>query len=142
MVRAAEEYPEYQFQKHKGYGTKLHYELLRTYGPQPHPPPVLPEEPMSGEESRRLGRWGEDLAAKFLVGKGYRVLDRNWKCRFGELDLVAEGEGYLCFVEVKLRRTQRFGTGAEQVDRRKREKLRITAELYLQERPAVLQPPV
>lgn len=95
---------------------------------------------MSGEESRRLGRWGENLAAKFLVGKGYRVLDRNWKCRFGELDLVAEGEGYLCFVEVKLRRTQRFGTGAEQVDQRKREKLRITAELYLQERPAVLQP--
>ena len=95
---------------------------------------------MSGEESRRLGRWGEDLAAKFLVGKGYRVLDRNWKCRFGELDMVSEGEWYLCFVEVKLRLTQRFGTGAEQVDQRKREKLRITAELYLQERPAVLQP--
>ena len=95
---------------------------------------------MSGEESRRLGRWGEDLAAKFLVGKGYRVLDRNWKCRFGELDLVAEGEGYLCFVEVKLRRTQRFGTGAEQVDQRKREKLRTAAELYLQTHPAVLQP--
>ena len=95
---------------------------------------------MSGEESRRLGRWGEDLAAKFLVGKGYRVLDRNWKCRFGELDLVAEGEGYLCFVEVKLRRTQRFGTGAEQVDQRKREKLWTAAELYLQAHPAVLQP--
>lgn len=95
---------------------------------------------MSGEESRRLGRWGEDLAAKFLVGKGYRVLDRNWKCRFGELDLVAEGEGYLCFVEVKLRRSNRFGTGAEQVDRRKREKLWIAAELYLQEHPTVLQP--
>ena len=95
---------------------------------------------MSGEESRRLGRWGEDLAAKFLVGKGYRVLDRNWQCRFGELDLGAEGEGYLCCVEVKLRRTQRFGTGAEQVDRRKREKLRTAAELYLQEHPAGLQP--
>ena len=95
---------------------------------------------MSGEESRRLGRWGEDLAAAFLEKKGCRIVDRNWKCRFGELDLVAEGEGYLCFVEVKLRRTQRFGTGAEQVDQRKREKLRITAELYLQERPAVLQP--
>ena len=95
---------------------------------------------MSGEESRRLGRWGEDLAAAFLEEKGCRIVDRNWKCRFGELDLVAEGEGYLCFVEVKLRRTQRFGTGAEQVDQRKREKLRITAELYLQERPAVLQP--
>ena len=66
---------------------------------------------MSGEESRRLGRWGEDLSAAFLEEKGCRIVDRNWKCRFGELDLVAEGEGYLCFVEVKLRRSNRFGTG-------------------------------
>lgn len=95
---------------------------------------------MSGEESRRLGRWGEDLAAAFLEQQGYRIVDRNWKCRFGELDLVAEGGGFLCFVEVKLRRSNRFGTGAEQVDRRKREKLRTAAELYLQEHPAVLQP--
>lgn len=57
-----------------------------------------------------------------------------------ELDLVAEGGGFLCFVEVKLRRSNRFGTGAEQVDRRKREKLRTAAELYLQAHPAVLQP--
>ena len=95
---------------------------------------------MSGEESRRLGRWGEDLAAAFLEEKGCRIVDRNWKCRFGELDLVAEGGGFLCFVEVKLRRSNRFGTGAEQVDRRKREKLRTAAELYLQAHPAVLQP--
>ncbi len=69
---------------------------------------------MSGEESRRLGRWGEDLAAEFLEGKGYRIVDRNWKCRFGELDLVAEGGGFLCFVEVKLRRLEplRHGGGA------------------------------
>ena len=95
---------------------------------------------MSGEESRRLGRWGEDLAAKFLVGKGYRVLDRNWKCRFGELDLVAEGGGFISVVEVKQRRSNPFGTGAAHVDRRKREKLRTAAELYLQAHPAVLQP--
>ena len=95
---------------------------------------------MSGEESRRLGRWGEDLSAAFLEEKGCRIVDRNWKCRFGELDLVAEGGGFLCFVEVKLRRSNRFGTGAEQVDRRKREKLRTAAELYLQTHPAVLQP--
>ena len=95
---------------------------------------------MSGEESRRLGRWGEDLAAEFLEKKGYRIVERNWKCRFGELDLVAEGEGFLCFAEVKLRRSERFGAGAEHVDRRKQERLRVTAELYLQEYPTQLQP--
>ena len=90
--------------------------------------------------TKNLGDQGEELAGDYLLAHGCTLLDRQWRCRYGELDLVAEGEGYLCFVEVKLRRTQRFGTGAEQVDQRKREKLRITAELYLQERPAVLQP--
>ena len=95
---------------------------------------------MSGNESRRRGAWGEDLAAVFLEEKGFRIAARNWRCRFGELDLVAEGHGFLCFVEVKLRRSSRFGGGAEYVDRRKQEKLRAAAELYLQENPAGLQP--
>ena len=95
---------------------------------------------MSGEESRRLGRWGEDLAAVFLERKGYRIVDRNWKCRFGELDLVAEGGGFLCFVEVKLRKSERFGAGAEFVDGRKQQRLRTTAQLYLQQNPTSLQP--
>ena len=95
---------------------------------------------MSGEESRRRGAWGEDLAAEFLCREGFLIVDRNWKCRFGEIDIVAEGGGFLCFVEVKLRRSERFGAGAAYVDRRKQEKLRITAELYLQSHLTVLQP--
>ena len=95
---------------------------------------------MSGEESRRRGTWGEDLAAEVVTRNGYRIVVRNWKCRFGELDIVAEGKGFLCFVEVKLRRSERFGAGADYVDRRKQERLRITAELYLQEHPTALQP--
>ena len=87
-----------------------------------------------------LGKWGEMQVANYLRKQGYNIVDVNYRCRLGELDLVATNRKYLAFVEVKLRRTQRFGTGAEQVDQRKREKLRITAELYLQERPAVLQP--
>ena len=76
----------------------------------------------------------------YLRQKKFHLVAHSYHCRFGEIDLIAMDGNTLCFVEVKLRRTQRFGTGAEQVDRRKREKLRITAELYLQERPAVLQP--
>ena len=95
---------------------------------------------MSGEDSRLRGRWGEALAAEFLRRKGYRIIASGWRCRFGELDLVAEGGGFLCFIEVKLRGSERFGTGAEQVDRRKQERLRTTAELYLQQHPSPLQP--
>ncbi len=95
---------------------------------------------MSGQESRLLGRWGEALAADYLRGKGYTVRAAGWRCRFGELDLVAADRTYLCFVEVKLRKTAAYGQAGEFVDGRKRERLRAAALLYLEARPTRLQP--
>lgn len=95
---------------------------------------------MSGERSRILGRWGEAQAAAYLRQNGYQILEAGWRCRFGELDLIAAGRGMLCFVEVKLRKSDAFGCGAAYVDRRKQSRLRTTAELYLQEHPTQLQP--
>lgn len=96
---------------------------------------------MSGEDSRLRGRWGEALAAEFLRRKGYRIVAAGWRCRFGELDLVAERGEFLCFVEVKLRGSERFGSGSlSRWTGRKRERLRTTAELYLQQHPSPLQP--
>lgn len=95
---------------------------------------------MSGQDSRLLGRWGEALAGEHLRKKGYRLVASGWRCRFGEIDLIAEGKGYLCFVEVKLRKSERFGAGAEFVDGRKQQRLRTTAQLYLQQNPTSLQP--
>ncbi len=113
MLEMAREYPQYQFDHHKGYGTKLHYELLRRVWPQSHPPPDLFEKPMSGQESRLLGRWGEALAAEYLRRKGCRILAANWRCRLGRVDLIARDRDYLCFVEVKLRQERRYGRAAE-----------------------------
>ena len=95
---------------------------------------------MSGQESRLLGRWGEDRAAEFLRKKGFSLRGANWKCRFGELDLIADDGTYLCFVEVKLRKSAAFGPAAEFVDRRKQARLRTAAELYLARHPTELQP--
>lgn len=95
---------------------------------------------MSGQESRLRGRWGEDQAAEYLRRKGFRVTDVNWKCRFGEIDLIAEDGVYLCFVEVKLRKTAAYGSAAAFVDWRKQQRLRTAAELYLAGRPTGLQP--
>ncbi len=95
---------------------------------------------MSGQESRALGQWGEERAAKYLRDRGYTICAANWRCRFGELDLVADDGVYLCFVEVKLRKSDAFGAAAAYVDRRKQEKLRAAAELYLAEHPTGLQP--
>jgi len=95
---------------------------------------------MSGEESRVLGRWGEALVAEKLRREGCTLLAAGWRCRMGEIDLIAVDGTYLRFVEVKLRRNDRFSKAMEAVDRRKQEKLRITAQLYLAEHSTELQP--
>lgn len=95
---------------------------------------------MSGQASRLLGRWGEALAADHLRRAGYQIVAANWRSRFGEIDLIAADGEYLCFVEVKLRKSAAFGGAGEFVDRHKQDKLRLTAELYLSRYPTRLQP--
>ena len=95
---------------------------------------------MSGQESRLLGRWGESLAAEELRRQGCAILEAGWRCRFGEIDLIARDGPFLCFVEVKLRRSDAHGRAGEFVDRRKQEKLRTSAQLYLAEHSTALQP--
>jgi putative endonuclease len=70
-----------------------------------------------------LGRAGEDRAVAHLTTCGYRILDRNWRCPQGELDIVAEFESALCFIEVKTRRGTGFGHPFDAVDERKRRRL-------------------
>lgn len=95
---------------------------------------------MSGGDQRLLGRWGEAQAARWLREHGYQVLEANWRCRFGEIDLIAKKGSYLCFVEVKLRKDAGFAQAREFVDQRKQEKIRTTAGLYLAQNHTELQP--
>lgn len=81
---------------------------------------------------RELGLKGEAAAAAYLESEGYRIIERNWRCPSGELDLIAETDGVIVFVEVRSRRdTGTFGTAEESVDARKRNKVRETANFYL-----------
>ena len=93
-----------------------------------------------GAQAGALGRWGEELVARQLAAKGRRILAANYRCRFGEIDLIAQDGRYLAFVEVKLRRDGRFGLPMEAVTRRKQERLRAAAQLYLAEHPNLRQP--
>ena len=95
---------------------------------------------MSGEEAKLLGRWGEAKVAQDFREKGWTVVAHGFRCRFGEIDLIAENREYLVFCEVKLRRNDRFAAAREFVDARKQRRLRITAEYYLQQYPTQLQP--
>lgn len=71
------------------------------------------------------------MARSFLEKKGFEILEQNFRCRFGELDLVCKKNGNLVFVEVKTRRSTVFGEGVEAVDARKQGKMLKTALYYL-----------
>ncbi|QYR19792.1 YraN family protein [Paenibacillus sp. sptzw28] len=79
------------------------------------------------------GKLGEEAAAERLIEEGYTLLHRNWRCRSGELDIVARQGSVIVVVEVRARTTGgRFGTALESIDVRKQRQVRTTAEVYLQ----------
>ena len=81
--------------------------------------------------TKATGDWGEALVANYLRDRGYTVVASGYRCRFGEIDLVAKKRGVLCFVEVKLRSNLKFGLPREFVTASKQEKLRTTAQFYM-----------
>jgi len=81
---------------------------------------------------REYGDAGEELAAAWYLERGYVVLDRNWRCREGELDLVLRRDRAVVFCEVKSRRTTRFGTPAEAITREKKQRIRFLAARWLE----------
>ena len=86
------------------------------------------------DERQKLGRWGEKMAAQHLESQGYVILDRNWRCNRGEIDLVAQEGSVLVFVEVKTRRGRDFGTPEEAITRSKANRLLELGQRYLLER--------
>jgi putative endonuclease len=98
----------------------------------------MPRPPAELRRGRRLtnqssGAWGEDLALRYLLRRGYRLLERNYRQRRGEIDLIVRDKDVLVFVEVKLRRSKGFGDPLEAVTARKQATIRSLAEQYLAE---------
>ena len=71
--------------------------------------------------TKQDGDWGEALVEKYLSERGCRIVEREWRCRFGEIDLIAEKDGVLLFVEVKLRTNLQYGAPREYVTVKKQE---------------------
>ncbi len=91
------------------------------------------EPPVTSDRRRRLGQWGEALAARHLEAKGYQILARNWRCQTGELDLVVQEGDWLVAVEVRTRRGRQFGAPEESVTLAKQARLVELAEAYVQD---------
>ncbi len=87
---------------------------------------------------RSVGAEMERLAESFLIRQGLRCIARNHRCRYGEIDLILREAAMLVFVEVRFRRSTRFGSPAETVDTRKQRRLIAAANHYLQSHPSAL----
>ena len=86
------------------------------------------------------GAWGEALAAEYLRRKHYQLVASGYRSRFGEIDLIVKDRKFLVFVEVKLRKSDRFASAFEYVNQRKQDRIRVTASIYLSQNPTNLQP--
>ena len=84
--------------------------------------------------AQRLGQKGEKLAIKYLKKSGYKIICTNYRCPAGELDIVAQHQEYLVFVEVKTRSSRQFGTPFDAVDFRKQRQISRAGEYYLIEK--------
>jgi len=99
---------------------------------------------MAKQFNKKVGREGEEIAAKFLENKGYKILERNYYTRFGEIDLIcshstSSGHEVLCFVEVKLKHGDVFGTPEEMIGTTKLFQVQRMAEFYLMDKPKMAE---
>ncbi len=83
-----------------------------------------------------LGKFGEELGRKYLIETKFELLHLNWKHSYYEIDIIASKEGTLHFIEIKTRRSERFGQPEEAVDRKKFQRLMIAAEEFLYQFPS------
>ena len=143
MAEMADKHPEYEFGKHKGYGTKLHYEKLHEHGPSEiHRVSFLKKLLNKDDKPGTLhrGLLGEALALEHLIEKEYIHVADRFRSKFGEIDLIVKNHEFVVFVEVKLRKNSNFAHAREYVGKDKQWKITATANLWLASHKNELQP--
>ena len=131
-------FPVYGFKKHKGYGTREHMDKLqlnkacaihrKSFKPVAAAMPTLSWLRKEG----RIVQWGEQVAAVYLIEKGYEILTMNLCCDpYGEIDIIAEKDGIITFVEVKTYSKKQLGTPAQNIDQNKLKKLEAAIHKYV-----------
>ncbi len=135
-------YEKYQFDKHVGYGTSLHRQMLDKYGvSEIHRRSFKPIAKMLNqkEETKNIsgtakdkGNWGEQVALDYLIKQNYQLLAQNWRTKLFEIDLVMEKGQAIYLVEVKTRKNNDFGGGVVAIDRQKIDKMVLAAKTIVQ----------
>ncbi len=143
MYQLEEKYPEYGFKSHVGYGTAKHIAAIKEFGLTPeHRKSFEPIKSMIGYDSNadgiisknnttKIGEQGETAVCNYLVGCGHEIIARNFRTKYCEIDVVSIKKEKIYFTEVKYRKNDVFGDGLSVITKRKIEKMRFAAELFL-----------
>lgn len=146
MEEQDKNYPEYNFKQNVGYGTRRHMEALSLHGTTPlHRRSFAPvseyEAKVGIETSKEIGDEAEDIVAAYLTRHGHVLLERNWRTKVCEIDIVSRKDGIVYFTEVKYRKTAKHGDGIAAITPKKLRKMTFAAELYMvKQRGETLQP--
>ena len=101
-----------------------------------HSPFTVNNSPFSiqmSDSRKKLGAWGEEVAKTHLEANGYKIINQNWRCRIGEIDIIAQKDGIVSFTEVKTRRSRAAGSPEESITPRKAQKLTQLALTWIGE---------
>lgn len=141
-------FPDYGFKNHVGYGTAAHILAIEKFGISPlHRLSIAPlkkyanniksqkpsdrELSVATKTSKEVGDGGETEAANYLKKRGYKIIERNWKTKFCEIDIISIKDKVLFFVEVKYRKTSQQGGGMAAITAKKLRQMKFAAELYV-----------
>ena len=84
------------------------------------------------QNNRKIGAYEENIATKYLSDNGYKILEKNFFTKIGEIDIIAiDKDDFLCFIEVKYRKSKNFGEGFEAVDKKKQSRIYSSARIYM-----------
>jgi ribonuclease HII len=151
MTELATQYPGYAFERHVGYGTAAHRAALDSWGVTPeHRTSFAPIGRMlkiaphrkahigsDGMTTKRIGDAAEERGARYLESEGHTILERNWKTKWCEIDIVTQHGDRVHFIEVKYRANASSGTSFDAITKKKQQQMRYAAEFYLSRHPHI-----
>lgn len=136
MADMAKANPGYGFEKHVGYGTAAHSEAIKKLGiTKLHRLSFKPIAKYSSKENtttKQIGDSAEDVAANYLVGRGHTIVERNWKTKYCEIDIVSTYKKTIFFTEVKYRINSKYGDGFDAITVKKQNQMKFATKIYAQ----------
>ncbi len=135
MIELAEKYPEYGFEKHVGYGTAGHKRALELYGPCPeHRRGFKPIQDLASchDCTTKKGNRAEQIVAEYLEREGHKILARNYKTKYYEIDIVSATKDHVYFTEVKYRKNKKCGSPLEAITEEKHRQMTFAAECFME----------